>query len=303
MARQRRVSHAPSPRMAHGVVGPDGRAQGEAQFPLTRLRHGHDQRIVQIDHGRVATREDARLCVRIGRHGGIAVQMIRADVENGRRGEIERMSRLELVARELEHVEPNGLAGAMRRPQQVERRLAEIAAHPHLHPGPCRHAPEQRRHRALAVGAGDAGNRRVHGAREELDVAHDLQAAAPRLGEEGLLQRHARRDHDAERVVEQAHIETPEPYRNLRVELAQRGELRRLRPRVGDRQPPATLAQIAGAGEPGAPEAHDDRGGWLVCRDAHRSLRVASPASTRRREMIQNRTITFGSAQPLSSKW
>ena len=39
---------------------------------------------------------------------------------------------------------------------------------------------------------------------------------------------------------------------------------------------------------------------WRGC--AHRSFSVDRPASTSRKLMIQKRTITFGSAQPLSSK-
>ncbi len=38
-------------------------------------------------------------------------------------------------------------------------------------------------------------------------------------------------------------------------------------------------------------------------RPSYRILRVARPTSTRITVMIQNRTMIFGSGQPLSSKW
>ena len=69
---------------------------------------------------------------------------------------------------------------------------------------------------------------------------------------------------------------------------------------TASRQPRAL--QVARTGEAGAAEPDDYRVRWCWHRGAHRSFRVASPASTRRSEMIQKRTITFGSAQPLSSK-
>src|SRR5262245_15699757 len=80
---------------------------------------------------------------------------------------------------------------------------------------------------------------------------------------------------------------------------------------VGDRDTCAVCAQIARTGQAGAAQAHDHRtpgarlgtGSRLLAHGrCHRSFSVPSPASTRIRLMIQNRTITLGSAQPLSSK-
>ena len=79
-------------------------------------------------------------------------------------------------------------------------------------------------------------------------------------------------------------------------------ELRRRGARVGHREPPAARVQVARAGEPGAAQADDHGVRRLVGAVTHRSFSVASPASTSSSEMIQKRTITFGSAQPLSSK-
>jgi hypothetical protein len=77
--------------------------------------------------------------------------------------------------------------------------------------------------------------------------------------------------------------------------------------RVGDTQFEALAMQVACGREPGTSEAEYQRpgAGFERCKilgmRVHRSFSVASPISTRITVMIQKRTITFGSAQPLSS--
>ena len=66
---------------------------------------------------------------------------------------------------------------------------------------------------------------------------------------------------------------------------------------------PAVRAQVARARKAGLAETDDHRGGGFGrARVVHRSFSVARPVSTSSSEMIQNRTMTFGSAQPFSSK-
>ena len=112
--------------------------------------------------------------------------MIGADVEHRGGAAGEALRRLELEARELEHVELGAAA------EESERGLPEVAPGAHPHSRALRHTGEQRRDGALAVGAGDAGDRSIDCAREELDVADDAEPAAARLGEERALGRQPR---------------------------------------------------------------------------------------------------------------
>ena len=143
------------------------------------------------------------------------------------------MRGLELVARQLEHVQIRRHGIALRGAQQIERRLAEIAADAHLQAGALGHAADQRRDRALAVGAGDADHRRVHCAREQLDVADDLEAARARLDEERLAS-----DTPGEATTHSAsssrRVSSPPVRTAIAGSSARRlRELRRLRARVG----------------------------------------------------------------------
>ena len=72
---------------------------------------------------------------------------------------------------------------------------------------------------------------------------------------------------------------------------------------VGDRDAKAAALQVPRHRQAGAAHAdhHGVRCGCAACA-AHRSFSVARPASTRMKLMIQKRTMTLGSAQPLSSK-
>ena len=206
------------------------------------------------------------------------------------------MRGLELVGRELEHVHRGRRAF-----QQVERRHAEVAADPHFDARGLRELADQRRHRALAVGAGDADDAAARLAREQLDVADQVEAARRGLAQERLRQRHARGHDHLVRAVEDRGIEAAERGRGLRHEAAQFGEPGRRRARVGDDQAVAARREMARAGHAGAAEADDDAlrmcGGGLH----QRSFSVASPIRTSMKEMIQKRTMTFGSAQPFSS--
>ena len=112
--------------------------------------------------------------------------------------------------------------------------------------------------------AGDAGDRCAHGARKQLDIAEYLDTPAACLGEERQIERQPRRGHDADRLIEQGRIETTGTHLDSRIERTQLGELRWRIPGVRDCDPPTVLAQIARAGQTGAPEPGDDGGGGLV---------------------------------------
>ena len=87
-------------------------------------------------------------------------------------------------------------------------------------------------------------------------------------------------------------------------ELAQ---ARRLAAAVGDAQRAALAREVPRAGHAGAAEAEHQHvsggkfGRWRGRRHRQRSFSVDRPTSTSTTVMIQKRTITLGSAQPLSS--
>ena len=230
----------------HRVVGADGGAQREAQGARGRARHGHHQRIIEIDHRGVAAGENTRLGGGIARHARVAVEVIGADVQDRRGAAVQCGRGLELKARQLQHVQLGALG------EQIERRLAQVAAGAHAHPGALRHARHERGDGALAVGAGDADHRCIDRAREQLDVAHDREPAAARLGKERLGERHpGGRDH-AHRALEEGRIEPAGAHRNPRIERAQGGKLRGGRARIGHREAPAAQPQMPRARQPGA---------------------------------------------------
>ena len=89
---------------------------------------------------------------------------------------------------------------------------------------------------------------------------------------------------------------------------SQRIGSRRVLARVRDAHLEALAVQVACSRKPGATKpqhqgagAGGKRSQWLE-RLGHRSFNVARPSSTRITVMIQKRTMTFGSAQPVSSK-
>ncbi len=219
--------------------------------------------------------------------------------DGGRRPE--RPRGLELEARQLEYVERRH--GPR---EQVERRLAQVAAGERRAARGGSQLGHHRRHGALAVGAGHRRDRRLRLARKELDVADHGQSATARFLHDGLAHRQARRDDDLVDVVEECRVEGAGAQLDLAVRGAAACEPRRLASRVGHAHRETAAAQVARAGHPGAAETEDERAGTggerrKVRYGAHRSFSVARPTSTSTTVMIQKRTITFGSAQPLSS--
>jgi hypothetical protein len=144
------------------------RTQAEGQHALSLARHGAHQVVVGVDDRHVAPVEDARLRVGVGLDARVAIHVIRRDIEHGRGRCPERPGGLELETRKLEDVELGHRLG-----EQIERRLAEVAAGKRRAPGGGRELGHERRHSALAVGARHRGDRRLRLARKELDVADD----------------------------------------------------------------------------------------------------------------------------------
>src|SRR6185437_2792294 len=150
----------------------------------------------------------------------------------------------------------------------------------------------------------------------QLDVADHRQATRACGIEEGTVHGYARGQHQQIRLGEQRRIETAGAQRERAAtrlgQLRQRCEPWRLLAAIGARDADATREQKAGHRYTGLAQAYDHGAARplqqartdliMAWRLIHRSFKVERPASTSSRLMIQKRTMTFGSAHPLSSK-
>ena len=134
---------------------------------------------------------------------GIAVplQVIGRDVEDDGDVRLQARGQVELVGRELEHVD-----GAAVHILQAQHPDADVAADAHVAASLAADVADQRRGCRLAVGASDGDDLRPlvrrrsrDGAGEQLDVAHDFDVGRPGLLDGpvwlGVGQRHAGREH------------------------------------------------------------------------------------------------------------
>ena len=73
----------------------------------------------------------------------------------------------------------------------LDERGAEVAADENIFAGRLQDVADHRRHRALAVGAGDADDRRLHEVIRELQFANHRDAALLRLAQQNRIARDA----------------------------------------------------------------------------------------------------------------
>jgi hypothetical protein len=160
------------------------RDQAESEHALAGPRHRPYGCVVDVDHRHIAAVENPGLGCRVVGERRVAIHVIGRHVQHGCSGGAERMGRLELEARQLEHEEIR-----YRLLQQIKGRLAEIAAGERASTRGIGQGRDQGGDRALAIRARHRGNRRACLECEQFDVAHYRQAAPQRLDHDGLLQR------------------------------------------------------------------------------------------------------------------
>src|SRR5690606_3782085 len=127
------------------------------------------------------------------------------------------------------------------------------------------------------------------------------------------IRREPRRPDDSRRGGEPLRVERAELDLHVGQLAAQRVEAGRRVAAVDHEHALAETRQIPRRGEARLAEPYDEGPGLRVPptvrtvvehqRHHHRIFRLASPIRTRITVMIQKRTMTFGSAQPFSSKW
>ena len=221
--------------------------------------------------------------------------MILGKIQHRGRRSRQAVRRLQLEARQLQHIELGG------RVKQVQRGRAQIAADPRAQTRGFSHGAQQLGRRRFAVAAGDGHHRRLRRLSEEFDVPDQGQTIGAQRAHEGFLQRHARRHH-RRRVAgyRPGCGETTKGETCLRVESLQLRQVGRLGAAVG-----SVEGDVAGGTEtqhrgPGSTEADDQHASAVRARN-HRIFNVDRPMRTRIKVMIQKRTMMRGSGQPLSS--
>ena len=137
----------------HRPIAPDIRPlMARHRCPATPQRGA--VRIVNADHGGIPGAlpvEDMRLRRGIARHVAMPVQVVRADVQQRRRIEAQGLQPLQHVGRHLKHIH-----AVVAEQRQGQRRRTQVAAR-RIRPACNRQdMRQQRRRRALAVGAGHA---------------------------------------------------------------------------------------------------------------------------------------------------
>ncbi len=152
-------------------------------------------------------------------------------------------------------------------------------------------------------------------AREQLDFAHDFDAARARLGQQRtgrrLARRQARAYHHLVHIVQQRQFEElVAAQAEFHVRIGQRGaqglQTARLGTGVRHAQPGALAGEPARGGHARLSQSEDQderRIGAGGFHRIHRNFRVERPISTSIMVMIQNRTTTWVSFQPPTSKW
>ncbi len=246
--------------------------------------------------------QQAGLGRRVGVEARVAVQVISRDVEDRGHPGSQRPGCLQLEAGDFQHIKLH------RRVQEVEGGLAQVAAHGRPQSArPC-HLAQQGGDRAFAIGARDRRYGGLGGTGKEFDVPQDLQAARPGLCQGRLAQGDAGADHQPFGDGEGIRIEAPQKERQVGHFLPRHRQPRRIGPGVGYRHHQPLGTQMAGAGQARLAQSKDQglgMGSWALGREKglhQRIFRLANPTSTRMTVMIQNRTMTRGSGQPLSSK-
>ncbi len=252
-----------------------------------------EPRVVGIQHRELVAalvRKDRGLRIRVGFERRIAIEVVGGEIQDRRRVWTKGLDSLQLKARELHHQR------VVLPVHGVRQRRPEIAADEDTATAGRQHRTQQGGGRALAVGPGDRRDRCREKPRRQLDLRHDATARRAGSLQIGMIPGHTRRDDDQLDVTQrEARLAESrfDALRHLHLDrlLVEEQHLGTARPQQGR----GRQSRFAGP--------HHRAANPLKIRLGHRSLSVASEVSESRIETIQARTMIFGSAQPLSSKW
>ena len=266
-----------------------------------QVQTGND-RIVGIENrliARLLALEDPTLGREVAGQVAVPVQVIARQIEQGGGPRSEAVHRLELEARHLGHEDPS--FGAVHAGRQGP---ADVAADLDLHAGRLEQRAGHCRRRALAVAAGDADHGAVGRREAQLHLGDDHGALSPRPPQERRVDGDPRAHHDPVHFDRSLFRIGSQMGREARVRR-QLGEVRRLAP-IDAHHLDAPGPEQPGRGETRPSQAVDQDTSpllWLPGHSHQRSFRVERLMRAKRMATIQNRTMTFGSGQPESSKW
>ena len=219
-------------------------AQREGDLPLLRRHHAPHPGVLEIDDRHRCVIVDPALGARVLLQVAVAIEVVGGHVEHRRRRRVQREGALELKARELQHVEIRAPA------EQGEGRLAEVGADLHRAPGAPRHLPHHRGHRTLAVRSGHRDHRSVGGAREELDVADDRDAARGRRRDRRFAKRDSGAHHHQIHSLEARGVEAAAVHLHPWMTLPQGVESRGCRTHDVPVRPRPTTSAVRGTSAP-----------------------------------------------------
>jgi hypothetical protein len=248
-----------------------------------------------IDYRRINVPENAVLGSPVFVLIGMPVEVIGRYVQQQRHLGRQVLGTLQLETRKFQNIDI-GLALI----EQVECRLAKVAPGKYVTTVSPAHVVEQGRDRALAVGPGNGDERLCGIAREQLDVRHDLEIFFACLREQRVAIGNTGRSNKALDAL--GHAVIAKAQFSVRPDLAQLIQSGWLGAAVVEDGVSFTTLQVARDRQACGAETHDQILVRFLLRFAHRIFRLARPIRTRMTVIIQNRTMTFGSAQPFSSK-
>jgi hypothetical protein len=264
-----------------------------------------DQRVVGVDHGEVVTGlvfEDAQLGVDVVLVGWVAVQMVFADVEQGRHGRPERADPLQLERADLGH-HPFHLFARF---HQVDERLPDVSPHVGGKAVCLEYLSRKGRRRGLAVGAGNGDERRGNETAGQFDLAYDLPAGGLSLYQHRVVLGHARGDNDQVARQEICRVVTSQHEADVApAEFRGHGRQGRCIPHIRGSDPGAGPGQEPGARHPGSGQAHDEDvfvGQFHVCL-VHSvvSTLITLSVSAMKPSAFSNHSVTFSRSKVMKS--
>ena|GEM_PF-4975404 len=133
----------------------------------TLIQQGLAEGVVKVDDCMARALEDPVLGAEIAHPIRVAVHVVIGDIEDRCHLGPQVCGCLQLEARQLEDIEFDI------RGEEFQGRRSKVTANRHVNAGFSRHQPDQRCHRALAVGAGNGNDRCVRRFPEQVDVPGD----------------------------------------------------------------------------------------------------------------------------------
>jgi hypothetical protein len=287
---------------AYGRERHDGRAGRKGDLLSTASACQRQRlRIVGVDNRPVfrrLVRENPRLRRSVGFHRAMAVEMVGRQVQQHGDPWMERVRRLQL---ETAHLDDVKRLRCRRSDLRAERRT-DVSSHHRLQSACREHTTRQRGRRRLALGPCDRDDPSAQPARRKLDLAYHPDAGLARRHNGRLIECHP--GAQDQQVGRRERLYSMSAQFQLDACVAQLSSRARVEigPRIGERDARAALGKQQRGGDAATGRSRH-RDVLSAHRKAHLSFNVVRLKSAKMMATIRNRVITFGSLQPINSKW